>query len=194
MRLTFGVVLTAVIVLLLSLSAGGFYYTSSSKTCGTCHEMQTMYVSWQNSGHDQVQCMQCHSDPGFVGQIKAKMQGAKRLISHFRGKFDYIKATVDNEICLQCHADFKDNDKKVALSSHPLVATFPVHQSHEALKLQCNDCHSRMVHGALYRNLPVTVENCRNCHEERGVLNPSGLLPNLIRAGRNLQPLLTKSN
>ncbi|MBT3352311.1 MAG: hypothetical protein HN400_13615, partial [Nitrospinaceae bacterium] len=83
---------------------------------------------------------------------------------------------------------------KVALSSHPLVATFPVHQSHEALKLQCNDCHSRMVHGALYRNLPVTVENCRNCHEERGVLNPSGLLPNLIRAGRNLQPLLTKSN
>ena len=181
------------IVLLLAVGAGGFYYTSSSATCGTCHEMQTMYVSWQNSSHASVDWMDCHSEPGVLGQAKARLEGAQRLFSHFRGKFDFVKATLDNPTCLRSRADFEENDKLVALATQRLVERFAVHQSHEPLKLNCNDCHGRMVHGALYRNLPVTVSKCRTCHEERGVLNPSGLLPNIIRAGGNLAPLLFRS-
>jgi hypothetical protein len=189
MRITLGAVVILVCVFLLAVGTGGYYYTSSSQTCGTCHEMQTMYVSWQNSGHGGVECMQCHSDPGLVGQVVAKVEGAKRLFSHFRGKFEIIRADVGNHICLQCHLDFKENDKKVALVSHPLIERFPVHQSHEPLSLKCTDCHARMVHGNLYKSLPVTSENCRNCHEERGVLNPRGVLSKLVRSAGGLHPL-----
>ena len=180
MRLTLGVVVAAALVLLVAVAAGGFYYTSSSQTCGTCHEMQTMYVSWQNSAHGSVACMACHSDPGIVGQVRAKIEGAKRLLSHFRGKFDIVRADVGNHICLECHADFKDNDKRVALADHPLIESFPVHQRHEELNLACTSCHARMVHGSLYKSVPVVAERCTACHEERGVLNPHGTLTKLL--------------
>lgn len=143
--------------------------------------MQTMFVSWQNSKHSIVDCMDCHSDPGLLGQVVAKVEGAKRLVSHFRGRFDIIKAHVDNKICVQCHSDFKDNDKLIALGDHPLMPRFPIHQRHEELGLQCVDCHALMVHGSLYKSTPVAIENCQTCHEERGVLNPYGVLPILLK-------------
>ncbi len=98
----------------------------------------------------------------------------------------------ENKICLQCHVDFKDNDKRVALSNHPLVQRFPVHQSHEALDLKCTDCHAQMIHGSLYKSVPVPAENCRNCHEERGVLNPQGVLSKLFESTGELHSLSTR--
>ncbi len=181
MRLSLGIGFAIAVVFLVAFLVGGFYYTSSSATCGSCHEMRTMYVSWQNSVHSEVACMDCHSDPGIVGQVRAKLEGGKRLVSHFRGKFDIIRAHVANNICLECHPNFAANDKLVALADHPLVNRFPVHGRHEDLNLQCNDCHARMVHGRLYKSTPVASENCQTCHEKRGVLNPRGLLAELLK-------------
>lgn len=176
-----GITAGVVVALLVAIAAGGTYYTSKSETCGTCHEMRTLYVSWQHSTHDGVQCMQCHSDPGLWGQIVAKVQGAQRLAVHLAGTFDLIRAEVGNKICLQCHPGFKENDKLVALADHPLLERFPVHQRHEPLDLECTNCHARMVHGRLHTSQPVAAEDCSECHEERGVLNPHGVLSRLVR-------------
>lgn len=172
-----------VVVILVAIAGAGTYYTSKSETCGTCHEMRTLYVSWQHSAHDSVQCMQCHSDPGLWGQIVAKVQGAQRLAVHFAGTFDLIRAEVNNPICLGCHPDFDENDTLVALADHPLLERFPVHQRHGPLNLKCTNCHARMVHGRLHTSQPVAAENCRECHEERGVLNPHGVLSPLSKPG-----------
>lgn len=179
MKKTLVIGIGVVVVVLVAIGAAGTYYTSKSATCGTCHEMRTPYVSWQHSTHDSVQCMECHSDPGLWGQIVAKVEGAQRLAVHFTGTFDLIRAEVDNEICLQCHPNFKENDRLVALADHPLLERFPVHQRHEPLDLKCTNCHARMVHGRLHTSQPAAAENCRECHEERGILNPHGVLSKL---------------
>lgn len=71
-----GVVVTVVV----AIAAGGSYYTSKSQTC---HDMRTMYVSWQHSTHESVQCMGYDSDSALWGQIVAKVEGAQRLAVHF---------------------------------------------------------------------------------------------------------------
>lgn len=99
--------------------------------------------------------------------------------STFAGTLDLIKAEVDKKICLQCHPNFKENDKLLALADHPLLERFQVHQRHERLDRRCTNCHAGMVHGRLDTSQPVAAENCIACHEERGVLNPHGVLSRL---------------
>ena len=44
--------------------------TNQSPFCGeTCHEMDPMYVTWKHSNHKNVDCADCHEQPGFTGMV-----------------------------------------------------------------------------------------------------------------------------
>jgi hypothetical protein len=59
----------------------GFHYTESVSFCGQfCHTvMEPEYVTYQNSPHSQVSCVQCHIGAGSEWMTKSKFTGVKQL-------------------------------------------------------------------------------------------------------------------
>src|SRR5918994_7087221 len=70
-----------IVVALLGLAAwGAVAYTARPDFCASCHLMQTRYVSWKRSPHyAAATCIQCHSEPGLIGEVKAHLNGTRYL-------------------------------------------------------------------------------------------------------------------
>jgi nitrate/TMAO reductase-like tetraheme cytochrome c subunit len=108
-----------------------FHLSSEPEFCGKCHPNQSVgplseYHTWDNNIHAtaEVECLDCHGDPGFVGYFKAKLGGVKDLYGEFFKSYEhkmevlhegatnkeYAAKLVPNERCLFCHSD--DVNKK----------------------------------------------------------------------------------
>ena len=126
--------------------------------CATCHIMGTRYTSFRRSSHAEVAvCMDCHSDPGFIGEMEAHLDGVSYLYALVTGSRSgtIIKAEVSNESCLDCHPEY--------LEEKPLQAI------HIKAGGKCSDCHDNlMIHRSnLIPSLAVTqARNCNECHEQ----------------------------
>jgi len=61
----------------------GFHYTESVSFCGQfCHTvMEPEYVTFQNSPHSQVSCVQCHIGAGAEWMTRSKFTGVKQLFA-----------------------------------------------------------------------------------------------------------------
>lgn len=102
------------------------HITSESKFCGSCHPEEKVgplgeYHTWAKNIHStaEIECIDCHGKPGFVGYMKAKIGGLKDLYGEFfksyehkieiltKGATDkeYAAKLVPNETCLHCHSD-----------------------------------------------------------------------------------------
>jgi nitrate/TMAO reductase-like tetraheme cytochrome c subunit len=103
-----------------------FHLSSEPKFCAQCHPKQSVgplseYYTWNNNIHAtaEVECLDCHGDPGFVGYFKAKLGGVKDLYGEFFKSYEhkidvlqegatnkeYAAELVPNERCLFCHSD-----------------------------------------------------------------------------------------
>ncbi|MEW6050408.1 MAG: NapC/NirT family cytochrome c [Candidatus Zixiibacteriota bacterium] len=74
--------LTAVLVLLVAYSGYRAYEaTDSVAFCGkTCHTvMEPQYVTYQNSPHARIPCVDCHIGPGASFYVKSKLDGTRQL-------------------------------------------------------------------------------------------------------------------
>jgi hypothetical protein len=79
---TVAVVLVAasIVALMVGLGWGVMTYTATPSFCNSCHVMNTRFVSWQRSPHgDVATCLECHSEPGWWGELKAHVNGARYL-------------------------------------------------------------------------------------------------------------------
>jgi len=102
------------------------HITSESKFCGSCHPEEKFgplgeYYTWSKNIHStaDVECIDCHGKPGFVGYMEAKIGGLKDLYGEFfksyehkveiltKGATDkkYAAELLPNETCLHCHSD-----------------------------------------------------------------------------------------
>jgi len=113
------------------------FLTHLPEFCVNCHLMQTRYVSWRRSSHaNAASCIDCHSEPGFRGQIKANITGARYPYALVTGdrSGSVIEANVSSSACLKCHAS-----SELTLEVH---GASPGKTGDE-----CTACHDhRMVH------------------------------------------------
>jgi nitrate/TMAO reductase-like tetraheme cytochrome c subunit len=70
-------------------SYGAYHYSESVEFCGTtCHTvMEPEYVTYQNSSHARVACVECHVGSGADWYVKAKANGLHQVYSVARGTY-----------------------------------------------------------------------------------------------------------
>jgi nitrate/TMAO reductase-like tetraheme cytochrome c subunit len=153
-------------------------YTSSPPFCGeTCHWMSTRYVTWQHSTHGGVKCMDCHSEPGFVGEMQAHINGLRYLGPVITGELTepIIKAEVSDASCNQCHEEGENplwREFRITSGVQPdAFAQMVVHGAHLQGGARCMDCHENLVHRAFRLREPKPEkETCVKCHQGEGVI------------------------
>ncbi len=135
--------------------------TSTPSFCGNCHLMQEPVELWENSTHANVNCIQCHIDPGFINTLEHKLMSYKEIYGQFLGDGempDEIQLP-SNEACLQCHS----LDRNVSPGGDIKIP----HRDHVELRdLLCADCHFNVVHtrrAISGGNPPMDV--CYMCHD-----------------------------
>ena len=92
-------------------SYSAFHYTESVQFCGKlCHQvMEPEYVTYLNSSHARVTCVECHVGEGAGWYVKSKMSGLYQVYSVLFHKYSRPIATpIHNlrparETCERCH-------------------------------------------------------------------------------------------
>jgi nitrate/TMAO reductase-like tetraheme cytochrome c subunit len=137
-------------------------YTASPDFCASCHVMETRHVSWLRSGHaGKATCIECHSDPGTWGELKAHLNGTRYLYVMLTGEKSgpILKAHVGSATCAHCHA--------AAALPEAGPGGRIAHREHLARGLECTACHAGLVHGSLYgQRARPDAETCVACHRK----------------------------
>jgi hypothetical protein len=69
--------------------------------CNSCHIMNAYYGSWTQSKHAEVNCLDCHLQPGFTGYVKGKINGLAQLVDCVVGRVGTKpSATIVDGSCL----------------------------------------------------------------------------------------------
>lgn len=167
------------LLVLMATSKAAIDYTSRPAFCGSCHLMQTRFISYERSLHHKAACIDCHSKPGFVGEMEAKLNGIKYLYYAHMGYKDVqiLRAEVPNASCLRCHK-IEEMDAKMqrAISAvqHPPTS----HKSHVVdLNISCTSCHGNIMHVNLEGQSKKAFGSCHNCHVQTEFVKLGKQLP-----------------
>lgn len=167
------VLLLIIGALVLAGGAAGYRYIGSNQFCAyKCHQMTTRGATWRQSSHKDIKCITCHSEPGFIGEMKAHIDGLHYLKSFLQDTTTHgtIFATKGNaarlKSCVYCHPVDGLPDETEALQIY--------HGRHVVDNgLQCTDCHQDAIHGSLSfeKNMIRPPEKvCISCHLAQGAL------------------------
>ena len=130
--------------------------------------MQTRYISFKRSLHNKATCMECHTKPGFLGEMEGKITGIKYLYYDYMGYRDVqiLHAEVPNESCMRCH-DIKEMDRKMQRVISPIQHPPTSHKSHILdSKISCTRCHGNIMHINMEGQSKKAFGSCRNCHKQ----------------------------
>jgi len=166
--LTLGaIVLTAVVIgmgVALAVSSTPWF-------CGACKSHVPYVDEWRASAHDGVNCEQCHTKPGALFFLTAKLEALQQPVHQLTGDYEKpILGTVLNQSCRRCHS----ND----ILFNP-VSRSGIRVQHRHLieaGFLCIRCHSTQAHGDAVpqgaRTYP-SMDQCLLCHNNR-FTNPQG--------------------
>ncbi|MFJ7728281.1 NapC/NirT family cytochrome c [Neobacillus sp. NPDC097160] len=133
------------IVVFLSLGFSGLKATSSSEFCSSCHEMKPEVFTWKASTHSEVDCVNCHTDPGIKQIAKDKADG---VIKNLRNEEDTTAAIIrmpkeiPDSACEKCH---NISTREFTPSGDIIIP----HKQHSDKKIKCTQCHSSVAHGKI---------------------------------------------
>lgn len=105
-------ILTIFTILLVGIvSYSGFHYTESVSFCAQfCHQvMNPEYVTYQNSPHSRVSCVECHIGQSSGWFTKAKISGLRQLVATVLNSYERpIKTPIvglrpQRGVCEECH-------------------------------------------------------------------------------------------
>jgi nitrate/TMAO reductase-like tetraheme cytochrome c subunit len=137
--------------------------TSTSSYCTSCHAMKQAGATWSRSAHADVQCVQCHIDPGLGHAIVWRVQEAKNIWASYLDAGKGMAASVhrpSNAACLKCHPMKR-------LPSVTGDVKIP-HATHISMRnLTCADCHSTVSHTQPGQSSTVSMAVCTMCHNGR---------------------------
>lgn len=158
-------------------SGGAIVVTSQSGFCNSCHIMDTYYASWEASDHNEVNCLDCHLQPGFTGYVMGKINGLAQAVDCAVGRVGTKpSATVQDASCLrsECHSV----EELTAEVYDYNGVRFP-HENHlgkvvGGMKVGCATCHS---HFEGHEHFSVNENACFACH----FLNGHGEGPSLVQ-------------
>lgn len=181
-------IVAGVVLFVLAVMAGGMaVYTKQSGFCASCKIMQTRYVAWERSTHArsihaQADCIECHSEPGVVGEFRAHLNGARYVLERITGghRGPLLGAKVYTKACEECH---KPTEIVVKNPGHAIN-----HVAHLTHNLECFQCHINLAHGTLLGEPSAhPMETCASCHRRQQfqmsrctVCHPKVMIDNLF--------------
>ncbi len=133
-------------VVLTVVAAGSIIVTGQPGFCNSCHIMNPYYDSWQTSAHSEVNCLDCHLEPGLAGYVEGKINGLAQAVICIVGRVGTKpNAKVEDISCLraECH-----NSQELISSNIDYEGTKFTHKSHitkivDGIRISCGLCHSR---------------------------------------------------
>ncbi len=153
------------VLLLFILSSGGFVVVSSQPGfCNSCHIMEPYYASWQTSTHKQVNCLDCHIQPGFAGMVKGKINGMAQAFDCIVGRMSTKpNATINDQSCLRegCHKLADLTKGPVKYKKYHFAHEGHLNTDVDGIKITCNLCHS---HFEGNEHFKVNSQACFICH------------------------------
>lgn len=148
------------------ITIGLLAWSSTPQFCASCHLMETRYVSWRNSDHAMTtNCLSCHAEPGWRGEMKAHIAGARYLYAYVSGRISgpILMAEVPNANCSKCHPD-----ETLTEYPGPNEVHHTYHNLHLERGMRCTNCHGGLAHATM---LPVKARSamalCETCHANR---------------------------
>jgi predicted CXXCH cytochrome family protein len=138
-------------------------YTSRPEFCRSCHIMEPYYVSWQESSHRNVSCVQCHFAPGVGEKVRGKMLGLVQLAKYVTSsEGPRPAAEIPDASCLRsgCH-ETRLLSGRVDFQGVPFDHRPHLEDLRRGKRLRCTSCHSQIVQG---QHMTVTASTCFLCH------------------------------
>jgi nitrate/TMAO reductase-like tetraheme cytochrome c subunit len=133
------------LALFASIGFTGLEATSSSKFCSSCHEMKPEYYTWKASTHAEVDCVNCHTQPGAENIPKDKanviVQAFKKETNTYTAPI-HMPGEIPNSACEKCH---NVSTREVTPSGDLIIP----HEKHNANGIECIQCHSGVAHGKI---------------------------------------------
>jgi len=99
----------------------GYHYTESNSFCGQfCHDvMEPEFVTYNNSPHSRISCVECHIGKGSGWFTKAKFSGVKQLVATAMDSYQKPLVTPIEALrpvrqtCEECHRPEKFHGDKL---------------------------------------------------------------------------------
>jgi len=194
---TFSVVVIAGVLIFIGavMLGGRAVYSTQSSFCASCKIMQTRYVGWERStharsAHAKADCIDCHSEPGIIGEFNAHLNGARYVAVVLAGgnRGAILRGKVYTSACTECH---KVEDIASRNPGHEMN-----HAAHLAHNVECFQCHVDLAHGTLLGEPRTPVmEVCMSCHRQQQgqiskcvLCHPRNMIDNLFLRARPLRP------
>ncbi len=176
-------IIYVLVLILIGFSVGALELTMSPKFCGSCHEMDHVYKTWEKSSHatywnehERAGCMDCHAEPGLIGLLKAKFgNGAKSGFYHVVYMFNPNKEKIYQKIirahaeapykaCLKCHKNIGEEEVARGIN-------VPHHSPDTEFRNEmCSKCHQFVVHADKKLGYKISRKDlCLDCHEKEEV-------------------------
>lgn len=136
-------IIIAVLVALTIVGVAGFFWSGTPSFCATCHEIRPHYEKWKVSSHRNVNCAQCHAEPGFFNYMMHKLGSWNYIFVHLltpRAEIK-LKRPIPNSSCIRCHTA-----NRVISPGGDLLVPHQQHVNYQ--KLNCYQCHKNL-HTAL---------------------------------------------
>lgn len=167
-QLKWPVKILIVVVIFSFFAAGAIVVTGQPGFCNSCHIMNTHYASWKSSEHSNVNCLDCHLQPGFTGYVKGKINGLAQAVDCMVGRVGTKpNATVKDDSCLrsECHSTAELANDKIEYGGVKFTHNNHIDKDVHGIKISCGTCHS---HFEGNEHFSVNNEVCYTCHFLKG--------------------------
>lgn len=150
--------ITGGVVLCVALVAFGFWDTSQSSTCASCHTEQAERLA--GSQHATLSCYDCHLDSPW-SYLEQKNEEFLRMYPRAVSgvTLDGPGRRVSREACSRCHGNgpYGTHEGKGLRVSHDDCAPIPT---------LCDTCHGTIAHGDAVRwSRTAVMDDCLACHQ-----------------------------
>lgn len=124
---------------------GVYHYTSQPEFCSKCHYVNPYVVSWEESPHKDINCLQCHEPSGPLGKLHSKGRGLNYYLMDKTGNHaDVITETayINERNCIVCHTLENNNYSTAPRINRTGFDHF------ESIKnnVKCINCHENTGH------------------------------------------------
>jgi hypothetical protein len=126
--------------------------------------MNPYHDSWTKSKHAEVNCLNCHLQPGLTGYVKGKINGLAQLVDCVVGRIGTKpNATIVDASCLrsQCHATTELPIRTFGCANVRFAHDNDIDKVVDGIKITCGTCHSHF-EGA--EHFSVNRDTCFTCH------------------------------
>ncbi len=152
------------LILALIVSLGGVLVSGTPGFCNSCHIMNPYYDNWKVSAHSEVNCLDCHLQPGLVGYVKGKVTGLAQAVDCGVGRVGTKpSATVMDISCLRsgCHSIEELSSEILDFNGVKFAHKIHVGKEVDGVHISCGTCHSHFKGDEHFR---VNTQVCFTCH------------------------------